>query len=149
MLASFCKHLHVEDSCERGALSTRRDIGRPKIADYGHAELLGQVSRLADLESGRPGPRRIMENRLPVQTNKLRLAPRPTGMLGIETPQIVMQLGDFMTRSVVPGCSHKAGTKILGEGGRPMIHKLTSPGADPAERVVNTVQAGSGHDSQH
>src|SRR5262245_13962498 len=100
VLSAPTENYDMKDRRQRCALSAGREIGRPKVADDRNAQRLDEIRRLAQLKRRRILCTWVMEDRLAVQSDKVRsrLAENLFCGAGIEPSEIVVQLSDLITR---------------------------------------------------
>ena len=136
---------------QRRALSAGRDVRRAEVAYDGHAQRLGKVGRLADLQRrGRPGVG-IVEDRLSVQARELRpgSAPRWPRLRRIKAPEVVLQLRHL------PACRRAPRRRVQPRPQRarklhtPERAQLQARIRHGTQRVVHAIDAGAGHDAEH
>ena len=133
------------------ALPAGHHVRRAKVADHRRAQRVHQISRFAQLQCCRIGRRRVVKNGLAVQADEVRTPARAAPrlrMAGVKAAQVVVQLGEAMTGQAAAGGGVQGALERFGKTGRPKSVQPNAPAADFAQRVIDAVDAGAGHDSQ-
>src|SRR5205809_1980417 len=93
----------MKQSRQRRALTARRDVRRPNIADDRSAQPPGQISRFAKLQCGGVLSTRMMPHGLSMQSRELYPLSPQTALrpVRVETAQIVVPLAQFVAGRLI------------------------------------------------
>lgn len=149
MFPAFRKNELMENGRERRALSARGKVRNPKIIYHRDAQFFDEIRRFAELERGRIFVARIMENGLAVQSDELRVAFAPRRMARVKTPEIMMQLAEFPALQIVARGGVQVRSKCFRKIRRPNLAQFHSFFRNRAERKIDAVDAGAGHDAEN
>ena len=149
---------------ERSALPASGEIGHAEIAHHGHTRRLGEIRRFANLQRGGRTRIGIVKHRLPVQADEFGTRVQCRSLLGVESPEVVVELREFVPGAVVRSGGVQTLLKFFGERPRPELEQTHREVAglplrgrvcsapptttDLAQRVVHAVEAGAGHDAE-
>jgi hypothetical protein len=133
---------------QRRPLPSGSDVPRPKIIDNRNSKTLGEVGRLANLESGGRNRRRIMEDRLTVQADGAK-AGDSAPVFCIEPPKVVVQLAERVGAQLTGGGCVKRLSHGAWEIGGPPFSQTHGVIANLAQRVIHAIEAGAGHDAEN